>query len=94
MMAEGLTLEDIRRSFVFFKNGIDRADQELDAVLDGYAAELVDRPFGKDRRDELSDELVQLRERTEALIRDLARLGSALTAQAPFSEGSTYSHTA
>lgn len=94
MMAEGLTLEDIRRSFVFFKNGIDRADQELDAVLDGYAAELEDRPFGNDRRRQLADELTALRQRTESLIKDLARLGSALTAQPAFSEASTYSHTA
>lgn len=89
MMAEGLTLEDIRRSFVYFKNGIDRADRELDSLLDGYEVELDERPFAKDRRRQLAEDLTALRRRSEELLKDLARLGSALTAQAPFSEGST-----
>jgi hypothetical protein len=89
MMAEGLTLEDIRRSFLYFKNGIDRADRELDTLLVEFQAELEERPLGKDRRRQLAEDLVGLRRRTQELVKDLARLGSALTAQAPLSEGSS-----
>ena len=35
MMAEGLTLEDIRRSFVFFKNHIDQVEREPGRGADG-----------------------------------------------------------
>src|SRR6185369_9495434 len=62
MMAEGLTLEEIRRSFVFFKNSIDEIDRGMDEVLDGFEAELSDRQFGRDRRQALSDELSGVRQ--------------------------------
>src|SRR5689334_24517361 len=39
MMAEGLTLEDIRRSFVFYKNHIDQVEHGLTAVLNGFETE-------------------------------------------------------
>src|SRR5688500_3351532 len=45
MMAEGLTLEDIKRSFVFFKGHIDQIDRGLDEVLDEFESELSGRPF-------------------------------------------------
>src|SRR6476660_2834443 len=53
MMAEGLTLEEIRRSFVFFKNSIDEIDRGMDEVLDGFQAELRFRTFGDRRKREL-----------------------------------------
>lgn len=83
MMAEGLTLEDIRRSFVFFKNHIDQVERGLEEVLSGFEAELDGRPFGKDYRRELEGELSALRRRSEELVRDVAKLGSAVTAQLP-----------
>ncbi len=86
MMAEGLTLEDIKRSFVFFKNHIDQVERGLDEVLDGFQAELTGRPFGAQYRRELENKLEELRRRSEDLVRDVARLGSAVTAQAPFKE--------
>lgn len=79
MMAEGMTLEDIKRSFVFFKNHIDSIDRGLDEVLDAFEAELDDRGFGADRRTELEGELTQLRQRAMDLLRDVARVGSAVT---------------
>ncbi|HLL52621.1 MAG TPA: MerR family transcriptional regulator [Myxococcaceae bacterium] len=86
MMAEGLTLEDIKRSFVFFKNHIDQVERGLDEVLDGFQAELTGRPFGPQYRRELEHKLEELRRRSEDLVKDVARLGSAVTAQAPFKE--------
>ncbi|HZJ63025.1 MAG TPA: MerR family transcriptional regulator [Kofleriaceae bacterium] len=79
MMAEGLTLEEIRRSFVFFKNSIDEIDRGLDGVLDGFQHELRFRAFGDRRKRELETELTELRRRSEDLLKDMARLGSAVT---------------
>lgn len=80
MMAEGLTLEDIRRSFVFFKNHIDQVDRELGEVLREFEQELSERPFGEKRKRELLGQLELLRDRASELVRDVARLGSAVTA--------------
>ncbi len=81
MMAEGLTLEEIKRSFVFFKNHIDQVERGLSEVMDGFEAQLSGRPFARERKRELSGELQSLRERARDLIRDVARVGSAVTAQ-------------
>jgi DNA-binding transcriptional MerR regulator len=81
MMAEGLTLEEIKRSFVFFKNHIDQLQRGLGEILDGYEGELADRMFGREHRSRLSTELEVLRRRSEQLVKDVARLGSAVTAQ-------------
>ncbi|MHB8872882.1 MAG: MerR family transcriptional regulator [Myxococcaceae bacterium] len=83
MMAEGLTLEDIKRSFVFFKNQIDLVDRGLSDVLDGFAQELAGRPFGDKRKRELFMELHGVRERAAELVKDVANLGSAVTAHQP-----------
>jgi DNA-binding transcriptional MerR regulator len=82
MMAEGLTLEEIRRSFVFFKNSIDEIDRGMDEVLDGFQAELRFRALGDRRKRELEADLAGLRRRSEDLLKDMARLGSAVTVTA------------
>ena len=92
MMAEGLTLEDIKRSFVFFKNHIDQVGRGLEELLNGYAAELSDRPFGREHRQQIEAEITALRQRATALVRDMGRLGSAVTAQAP--DGSLHVYAA
>lgn len=83
MMAEGMTLEDIRRSFVFFRNHIDQVERGLDEVLDGFAEQLHDRAFGEQTKKELESQLDELRRRSEELLREVAKLGSAVTAR-PF----------
>src|SRR3954471_6268275 len=40
MMAEGQTLEEIKRSFVFFANHVAQLHRELGEVLDGFESEL------------------------------------------------------
>lgn len=92
MMGEGLTLEEIRRSFVFFRNHIDQVERSLDEVLDGFEAQLGDRPFAREKKRELEDELLVLRRRGEELVRDVARLGSAVTAS-PHHHGQTQQNT-
>src|SRR6516165_2605898 len=65
MMAAGLTLEEIRRSFVGVKNHIDQ----------------VERTLAHEQKRSLQGELSGLRRRAGDLVRDLSRVGSALTAQ-------------
>lgn len=87
MMAEGMTLEDIKRSFVFFKNHIDQVERGLDEVLDGFAAQLEGRAFGGDVKKELGSKLDELRRRSDELLREVTRVGSLVTAR-PFENGS------
>jgi DNA-binding transcriptional MerR regulator len=81
MMAEGHTLEDIKRSFLFHKNHIDQLERDLSEVLDGFQGELGGRPFGEEHRRTLEEQLANLRRRAQDLVRDVARLGSAVTAR-------------
>ncbi|MGA9526089.1 MAG: MerR family transcriptional regulator [Myxococcaceae bacterium] len=90
MMAQGMTLETIKRSFVFFKNHIDQVERGLDEVLDGFAEQLHDRAFGRDRRRELEGKLDELRRKSEELLREVTRLGSAVTAQPVEEESGIY----
>lgn len=83
MMAEGMTLEDIKRSFVFFKNHIDQVDRGLDEVFDGFAHQLADRTFGEEAKKQLAQRLEELRQRSYELLRDVTILGSQVTAR-PF----------
>jgi hypothetical protein len=81
MMAEGHTLEDIKRSFVVFKNGIDVVERELLAVLDGFEAVLNDRQSSEKAHRELGVRLRALRVRARELLQDVARFGSVVTAR-------------
>ena len=81
MMAEGLTLDEIRQSFVFFKNHIDQVERELAEVLDGFALQLDARRFGQKQQRALEERLAEVRRRGEELVRDVSLLGSAVTAR-------------
>ncbi len=82
MMAEGLTLEDIKTSFVVFKGHIDQAERELELVYQAFDRRLATlRPGDRARRD-FTTQLIDVRARTRELAQDVARLGSALSAGA------------
>lgn len=94
MMDEGLTLADIRRSFVFFKNHIDDVDRSLDEVLDGFQVKLESSELEREEKKELQGELMDLRRRALELVRDVTKLGSAVTAGPPPPHGhSQHGHT-
>lgn len=78
MMSEGFTLEDIKHSFIFFKNHVDQLERGLDEVLKEFESGLTDRGFAREHKRQLELELVGLRERAQGLIRDVSRLGSAV----------------
>ena len=80
MMAEGHTLEDIRRSFVFFKNHIDQLGHSLDEILAGFEGELTEKRRSERARREFEGDLNRLREQSTGLMRDIGRVGSRLMA--------------
>jgi DNA-binding transcriptional MerR regulator len=82
MMAQGLTLEDIKASFVVFKNHLDLAGHELAAVFDGYEKHLERRASGEKNKKELTTQLRALRFQARALLHEITRFGSVVTARA------------
>lgn len=81
MMAQGHTLEEIRRSFVFFKNQIDCVERDLDEVFTGFETELSGRAFGDKHKRALASQLSQLRQKADALVKAVSKFGSAVTAR-------------
>lgn len=77
MMARGLTLEDIKASFVVYRNHLDSASNELTAVFDGYEKQLE----GKQDKKELVSRLRALRVQARELMHEISRFGSAITAR-------------
>ena len=88
MMDEGLTLSDIRRSFVYFRNEIDAVESALQRVQADFGRELSARPLARDRRQRLLRALSQARAEAQRLIRSLERIGSEIVAAgAPVTPG-------
>lgn len=81
MMAQGLTLEDIKASFVVFKNHLDVAGHELDVVFDGYERQLEARELSERSKRELTSGLRALRVRSRELFDEVAKFGSAVTSR-------------
>lgn len=81
MMAQGLTLEDIKASFVVFKNHLEVAAHELDVVFDGYEKHLGARLPGASPKKDQASALRALRVRAHELLQEIARFGSTVTAR-------------
>jgi DNA-binding transcriptional MerR regulator len=81
MMATGLTIEDIKESFVAFKNHSELADRELVEAFDGFERQIDDKPWGERHRRELTSRLRALRVQARELLHEVARFGSAVTAR-------------
>ena len=82
LMDDGMTLEDIRRSFVFFRgqlDGVERSLDELFASLDKAIAERAD--LKANRRDELERLVVKSRKQAEQFVKDIERTVSQITAR-------------
>src|SRR5438309_2592816 len=82
LMDEGMTLEDIRRSFIFFRgqlDGVERSLDELFVALDKSLAEKAElRPS---RRKELERLLADGRRQAADFVKDIERTVSAITAR-------------
>src|SRR5262249_15875933 len=89
LMDEGMTLEDIRRSFIFFRgqlDGIKRPLDELFAALDKSLAEKAERR--RSRRKELERLLEQSRRQADDFVKDMERTVSEITAREEPGKGS------
>jgi len=78
MMQEGLTLEQIRDSFLAVHNQLESAQEALDGLLDGMEQQLrrLDEPHKAVRR--LDRELGQTRKESRSLMKKLEKLTSQL----------------
>ncbi|MFT3837172.1 MAG: MerR family transcriptional regulator [Myxococcaceae bacterium] len=81
MMAQGHTIEEIRRSFVFFKNQLDQVERDLGQVFNGLESELGERTFSSPQKKVIADSLTELKQKAEELVRQVGRLGSVVTAR-------------
>src|SRR5436853_4625924 len=80
LMDEGMTLEDIRRSFVFFRgqlDGVERALDELFAALDKAVAERQE--LKPSRRKELERLLSESRHQAHQFVKEMEKSVSELT---------------
>jgi DNA-binding transcriptional MerR regulator len=80
MMAEGVTLEEIRRSFVFFRNEIEELERILDAILAGHLKELGARDLPPKARRALERDMDDVRRDGVRLVRQLEGIASRLVA--------------
>ncbi len=81
MMAQGLTLEDIKTSFMVFKNHLEVVAHELEVVFDGYERHLGARAQGDRSKKDQATALRALRVRARELLQEVARFGSTVTAR-------------
>jgi DNA-binding transcriptional MerR regulator len=87
MMAQGLTLEDIKASFVVFRNHLDSAGTELSQVFDGFEKQIEKSEKSADKK-ELTSRLRAMRVQAKELLHEISKFGSAVTSR-PGSEASS-----
>ena len=84
LMDEGMTLEEIRGSFIFFRgqlDGVERSLDELFAALDKSIAEKAE--MKPSRRKELERLILDGRKQAEQFIKDIERTVQQVTAREP-----------
>lgn len=83
MMAEGLTLEQIGRSFVYFRNDIEELERVLDTTLARHIAELSARDLPQEVRRSIERAVGEARRDGKRLVRQLELIASQLAAFEP-----------
>src|SRR3954469_15916210 len=74
LMDEGMTLEDIRRSFIFFRGQLDGVERALDELFAALDKSLGERPeLGASRRKQLERLLDGSRKQAADFIKDIER---------------------
>lgn len=81
MMVQGLTLEEIKASFVVLQNHLEHAHRELAIAFDGFERQLERRKLAPSHQRELASELRALRVEARALLQRVSKFGSAVTAR-------------
>src|SRR6266478_5145500 len=88
LMDEGMTLEEIRHSFIFFRgqlDGVERALDDLFAALDKAIVEKID--IKASRRRELERMLNDGRHKAHQFVKDIERTVSQITARQESGKG-------
>jgi hypothetical protein len=79
MMAENLTIEEIQRSFVRFKDEIDGIEKSVRSLIDDFEREARGPGFEQARRQELEQEIVDAKRAAGELVRRISTLESRLS---------------
>jgi len=82
LMDEGMTLEDIRRSFVFFRGQLDGVERSLDELFAALGKAIAEKPeLRPSRRRELERLLAESRRHADQFVKDMERTVSEITAR-------------
>jgi DNA-binding transcriptional MerR regulator len=82
MMAEDLTIEDIQRSFVRFKDDIDAIEKKLRDLIAGFERQAKGPTLETERRRELEREIGEAKRTAGELVRRITGLEVRLSARA------------
>lgn len=80
MMAEGMTLEDIRGSFLSLRGDLDGLEETVERIVEGLTRALSASAAPAAERARLRNELKRSRDEARRLTRSLERLGSRIAA--------------
>jgi len=81
MMAENLTIEEIQRSFIRFKDEIDRIEKSLRELIATFEREAKGPGRAQSRRQELEAEIVDAKRAAAELVRRISSLESRFSTQ-------------
>ena len=87
MMAEDLTIEEIQRSFVRFKDEIDGIEKKLRDLIAGFERQAKTPTVEADRRRDLEREIGEAKRAAGELVRRITGLEVRLSAQASAASG-------
>lgn len=79
MMADNLTIEEIQRAFVRFKDEIDSVEVSLRELISGFEREARDANLSEKRRQVLEKEIGEARKAASDLVRRIADLEQRLS---------------
>ena len=82
LMDEGMTLEDIRHSFIFFRGQLDGVERALDELFAALEKAIADKgELRPSRRKELDRLLAESRKHADQFVKDMERTVSEITAR-------------
>jgi DNA-binding transcriptional MerR regulator len=82
LMDEGMTLEEIRHSFIFFRGQLDGVERSLDELFAALEKAVVERPeLRPSRRRELDRLIAESRKHADQFVKDMERTVSEITAR-------------
>jgi hypothetical protein len=81
-MDEGMTLEDIRHSFIFFRGQLDGVERSLDELFAALDKAIAEKPeLRPSRRRELERLLAESRRHVDQFVKEMERTVSEITAR-------------